>query len=1631
MWTQKNSHVIDYVDGYLHGLLTPEEEGYVQHHCKTCRICQVALEEARVRFDALQAAPTSEVSPELIHKIVEGIKRDRRFFAGPRKKLIIGGLSAVAAGILLLVGLPFYYENLKIPAYDLKVYGQKELFSGTRGSIRVQVMDRKENRGVKNIPVEIALIDPNSRRQFRLASFETDRLGTGRPVFELPEWKDGEYQLNVRAKTGWWTTENISGTVKLKRDWKIMLTTDKPVYQPGQSILMRSLSLRVPDLKPLVGQETVFSVTDPKGNVIYKFRTVTSKFGIASTACSLAEEILEGTYLVQCMVGEVSSRTSVEVKRYVLPKFNIAVELDRPYYQPGDYIRGKVRANYFFGKFLSGGQARVELRTTAARPESLAKTQGALDQKGRTEFEIRVPSYLSGRGQESGDARIAVDVTVIDPAGQEQVKSVPRAVTNQPLKIDVILQSEELLSGVPNTLYLYTRYADGRPARTRLSISGIKEELTTSELGIASFVLVPNSEETKLTIRAVDPQGLEGHKQLTLTTSSLPEDFILLTDKAVYRGGQTITLTALGQGGEPVFVDLIKDGQTILTETMDMKDGKGDMQFDIPAEVFGTIQIVGYRLESDGWPIRKTRIIYVHAAKELSLQVSSDRPEYRPGTEARLNFSIHDAQGNPSPGAVSLSIVDEAVFSVLSQAPGMEKTFFALEEDLLKPIYALYPWLPGREGEVSSQAREDFERILFLKAGRNMEEGLEGAIRKLVEAGLVQPEELANLDAADVDELVSRGLLSDNVKKFLQGPSFHSLSASSFPEKDRQIRYQRERIENTGRALLGYLIIGVVALAGSIIAVWIIRWLARQEVEIVGILIGLVFLMLLIAILLPALGRARESSRGGGDDSTFRGFSWFRSSGSHVGISLGKSHTNRMMLEQTLQMAETEHPDLFKSTKESGTPSLRVRQWFPETLFWRPELITDNEGKCSVTVPLADSITTWRLTAGAVNADGNLGGAQSAIRAFQPFFVDMNLPVALTRGDEVSVPIVVYNYLEKSQTVELTLEKAGWFDGLDNPRQTVNLNPGEVKSVFYRILAKQVGRYDFKVTAKGQGPVDAITRSVEILPDGRKVERVFNGILGQPVRLNLTVPREAIEGSVRGIVKIYPSSFSQMVEGLEGIFQMPSGCFEQTSSTTYPNVLALEYLRRTNQTVPEVEAKARQYIHLGYQRLLSFEVKGGGFDWFGNPPGNRILSAYGLMEFEDMAKVHDVDPNLIRRTREWLMAQRMADGSWAPEGHTIQDGLGNQGFLNKLATTAYIAWAVYGGKEKGDVQSTLDYFRNYSPDSIRDPYVLALVCNAFIAMEQEMDRYNSYLVRLVDLKEISPDGTKVRWNPAAGARTAFFGSGRAGAVETTALAALAFIRSGSHPDMVEKALAWLIEQKGSRGTWYSTQATVLALKALTEGTGKPLGKDQARRIEIGLGRDFSREIIIPADQSEVVQQIDLSAKFTSGENTLSLTDRTNANSTCQVVFRYHVPQTPEPAKKKPLSMDLTYDRSELAVHETLAATAVVVNHQTSQVPMVILELPIPPGFGMVAEDWERLLENRVIAKYQITPQNAIIYLRELEPDVPLKLTYRLRAIMPVKVTVPPAKTYEYYNPDNRDETDYRKLTVRPTVEDYH
>jgi uncharacterized protein YfaS (alpha-2-macroglobulin family) len=399
------------------------------------------------------------------------------------------------------------------------------------------------------------------------------------------------------------------------------------------------------------------------------------------------------------------------------------------------------------------------------------------------------------------------------------------------------------------------------------------------------------------------------------------------------------------------------------------------------------------------------------------------------------------------------------------------------------------------------------------------------------------------------------------------------------------------------------------------------------------------------------------------------------------------------------------------------------------------------------------------------------------------------------------------------------------------------------------------------------------------------------------------------------------------------------------------------------------------------------------------------------MEFQDMARIHDVDPRLIERTRRWLLDQRRKDGSWPSERGMLNDGLAGsvqRGSQLDLGTTAYIAWAVFSGHPVASAPGspTRDFLLAHRPDSIEHPHVLALVCNALLALDRSGRDARPYLDRLVALKQMSADGKLAWWQQTE--RTTFHGSGRAGSIETTALTALALLQSGHQPATASAALSWLIQQKDPAGTWHSTQGTVLALKALLAGTEAPVG-DRERHIELTWGSQ-KQQIAIPADQAEVMKLVDLSAGLKPGANSLTVSETSGTAAGYQVTFRYHEPgESTRP--QEPLGIQVVYDRHKLHVGDTLKATATVTNQMKDSAAMVMLDLPVPAGFTVVAEDFASLVEQNAIAKFEVRPGKVLVYLRDLPTAKAFEVRYQMRATMPVKITVPAARTYAYYDPD--------------------
>ena len=748
-----------------------------------------------------------------------------------------------------------------------------------------------------------------------------------------------------------------------------------------------------------------------------------------------------------------------------------------------------------------------------------------------------------------------------------------------------------------------------------------------------------------------------------------------------------------------------------------------------------------------------------------------------------------------------------------------------------------------------------------------------------------------------------------------------------------------------------------------------------------------------------------------------------------------------MMMEAPMA-ADMVGMDPNQAKSAAGGEPPRLREYFPETMLWLPDAETDADGNLTIDIPIADSITTWRMTALASTQDGRLGSGTGALRVFQEFFIDLDLPQALTVGDEVSIPVGVFNYLSEAQEVELTLQEESWFTLQDDAQKTISVEPNEITVVYFRIKAQEFGAKPFQVTAIGETMSDAIVKQVQVYPDGKEIFFTESDRLSanEPVNTTIPIPPEAIAGTQNLTVKIYPGLASQVVEGLDSLFQMPNGCFEQTSSTTYPNILALNYMQTTGQISPEVQFKAEEYINLGYQKLTTFEIgnKSGSFSLFGDPPPDPMLTAYGLQEFFDMSQVYNVDPALIERMGYWLLSIQASDGSWSSSDGFRESTLTQQ--IKPVPVTAYVVWGLSdaGFADEAGTQNGVTYLRE-KLSATTDPYELALVANALVAYDGAMGgtlhgTTTNALDKLAEFATVT-DGNAT-WE--AQGETVMGSYGDVGSIETTALATLAFLRSDYRVDLAQAGLNSLIANKDNFGNWYTTQTTVLSLKAFITAAEKAAGNLDAA-VTITLNDGQTRTVEVNQSNFDVVQMVTFS-DVALGDNDVAISVEGDGNLMYQITGGYYLPYDaldahPELfAEKELVDITVSYDRTELAMNDAVQVdVAVQMNADGGTADWAIVDLGIPPGFTVNTEDLNALVARSsdhpadyigtTVEKYELTGRQVIIYLGNLNAEEPFTFSYRMTAKYPLKAQTPASSAYDYYNPGVGGEERPLLLTV--------
>ncbi len=1550
-------------------------------------------------------------------------------------------------------------SELSLSPLETQVLGQRRWLKGSNAALRV-IVSNHETGKPQSAKVSVSLLPVPQNGKTRTASLpvytgETSRLGTLEANFRVPSEAPGAYQLvvNVDSPIG---KDEVKQSVQIEESLQLMLTADKPLYQPGQLVHIRTLAMDMATRKPLGNLPLILEVEDARGNKVFKKKQPLSKFGIASADFQLADEVNMGTFTLRAILPQSQVEKKVRVERYVLPKYKIALKTEKPYYLPGELVKGTLSANYFFGKPVSDGAVTLYIRTIDVGVTSLKELKGKTDGKGVYKFEYTLPQFFVGQPFEQGKAIVELDATLKDTADHQQEGRLSVPVVKAPVQLTLVPENKVIVPGVENRLYIAAGTPDGTTLKeATLTITNDFESLKkvtlkTDDLGIATYSFVPQDKPVHIFVQAKDKEGRNARAEIGLSAQPNIPGIILRIDKPMAKVGDRLQFHALSsQKGGMLYIDVIRNRQTILTHAQPMEGNDTRFRLPITNDMVGTLEVHAYKILPDENIIRDTRVLVVSPADDLNISVTADKNEYRPGGEALLHFKVRDPQNRPVLAALGIAIVDESVFALSELQPGLERIYFLLEKELMDPKYEIHGLrptgllnpMPKSDAPIPEMARQRAATVVLASAEAKVNFDFRSNTYKarwnqilqkavpLIEKDYLKINEAvtryrnenrATLSEAEgLDTLIKKGYLSVSTTQdpwgtpykvnFMggaQGFSGYFTIASAGPDKRfgtlddiadiNQYRVYRRRFRDSG---------GFAGGGG-----------ARGG----------------------AGGFGGAGGAGGGGGGGGAGGAGGGGGGGGAGVEfddkLGVGRfafaapmaVNGAVADNRLFVGEgfREKRALAKGMMTlaaglegvSGGDAPRVREYFPETMFWNPEMVTNEQGEAEIRLPIADSITTWRTSVMGNGLEGQLGSTTSSIKVFQDFFVDIDLPIALTQNDRLEIPVAIYNYMPVAQEVKLTLKQEPWFTLDGSPVQSTKVDAGQVKVVYYKMMAKEIGKHALLVTAKGTKLSDAIRRIIDVQPDGKESRPTINDRLDGQADKHISIPANAIEGASTIFVKLYPGAFSQVVEGLDGILRMPNGCFEQTSSTTYPNILVLDYLKQSKKLNPELQMKAEQYINVGYQRLVTFEVKdGGGFSWFGDNPAHQILTAYGLLEFSDMSKVHEVDPALISRTQNWLASKQQPDGSWEEKGNGIAEGIINRQ-TGALRSTAYITWALAESGYKGaQVAKGVTYVKEKLSEA-KDPYTLAVILNMMVRVEKESNLTERVANELIALAKTTD---KVAyWD--SNTQT-FTGANQSGAdLETTGMAAYALAQWGRNTGFLNKVLTHLIQSKDSFGTWTSTQGTVWSMKALLTASKGGTG-DKASVTVIANGKRATTFNITPED-SDVMRQIDLKEFVKAGDNDIRLEYKGEGSLLYQVTGRYYTPwnqvELPRP-EFQPLELKVAYDKTTLAQDETVTVNVTIKNRTDKIAEMPLVDVGVPPGFTVIPDKLQGAVENKVISKFTVAARQVILYLTELQPGQEVQVSYQVKAKYPLRAQTPLSKAYPYYNPE-------KVATVAPT-----
>ncbi|MGB0526071.1 MAG: TonB-dependent receptor plug domain-containing protein, partial [Flammeovirgaceae bacterium] len=698
----------------------------------------------------------------------------------------------------------------------------------------------------------------------------------------------------------------------------------------------------------------------------------------------------------------------------------------------------------------------------------------------------------------------------------------------------------------------------------------------------------------------------------------------------------------------------------------------------------------------------------------------------------------------------------------------------------------------------------------------------------------------------------------------------------------------------------------------------------------------------------------------------------------------------------------------YSKVREFYAPAYQVKKSneeridFRNTIFWEPNVQTDKNGTASLSFYNSDATTVFRMIAEGVGINGQVTRAEETYHTILPFSMDAKVPPYLTFEDKLELPVILKNNTNQTIKGKLLINVPEQLESLNGNVLDVSLKAQDATTIYVPLFVKSIaGKGTLGIQFKSKTYQDEFVKDIDVESKGFPVSFSLGGNeLNKKVKFIISDP---VAGSIKADFIAYRDVVGQLMDGLESIFREPHGCFEQTSSSTYPNLLALSYLRESGRDNPEIETKALGYIKKGYKRLISFECPKGGFDWFGRGPASVWLTAYGVMEFNDMKAVYNgVSQPMINRTLEWLLQQQNESGRFSR--YRNEDQHDYHKHYNRILN-AYVVYALANAQVKNINRAYQHAYQDAL--SSGDAYLLGLVANAAFELGNR-EEGNALLAMLK--KQIRAKGMQ----SLKVSRSITYGRGVALQVEAASLTVLAMLQARDQDMNLLNNLVKFIASKNRFGGYGNTQATIMALRALVAYAKQAQNKFEDGKIEVTVNNRLAAATSYSQEQKEGITYDQLGQYFTTGEQQLGVQFLDTKTAWPYSMNVSYTSYTPVSSSKCEVDLIIKIASEQIDLGGTVRLTTTVQNKSSESQGMVMALIGIPSGLSPQPWQLKELQEKRVVDYYEVHKNYLVCYFTGMEGNEKLQVALDLKAEVPGTYQAPASSAYLYYTDEYKD-----------------